>query len=276
MADLGEVLEIVGQLRGSDEEVWIQAWSALAKRLHNRADEADMHGKRITASTAYLRASTYWRCSLLYFSQFDDSRIREYALASAKCYRRYLELSGYPGEYVEIPYEASFLPGHFYKSPIAEEKAPLLIVTPGRDTWAQDTRWVCEGAIRIGIHCLTYDGPGQGYALRLNNLIFRHDWENVVSPLIDFALDKFSVIDSSRIALMGMSFGGYLSPRAAAFDKRIKVCIADPGNISWGVGIIDQLQRFRHLQPNELPQEVNNLVRDMPGSMVFRIRLKTS
>lgn len=234
----------------------------MAQRLQKQAEEADSKNNRVTASTAYLRASIYWRCSLLYFSHFNDSCMRDYALASSKCYECYLELSDYPGEYIEIPYEDSFLPGHFYRSPVAGDKAPLLIITPGRDTWAEDTRWVCDGAIRRGIHCLTYDGPGQGFALRLNNLTFRYDWENVVSPLIDFALEKFSGIGSLRIALMGMSFGGYLSPHAAAFDKRIKLYIADPGNISWGASIINQLQPFSNLQPHELPIEMRVLVGD--------------
>lgn len=237
MSDLGEVLEVVGQTKPGDEELWINAWSAMAQRLQHRAEKAERTGKRVTASTAYLRASTYWRASLMYFSHPNDSRIKENAHASSKCYERYLELSGYPGQYVKIPYENNFLPGHFYRSPVAGKKAPLLIITPGRDTWAEDTCWVYDAAIRRGIHCLVYDGPGQGYALRLNNLKFRHDWENVVTPVIDFAL-KLPGIDSSRIGLMGLSFGGFLVPRAAAFDKRIKVCIADPGNPSWGDSII--------------------------------------
>jgi hypothetical protein len=261
MSDLGEVLEVVGQLKASDEESWINAWGAMAQRLQDRAEKAERTDKRVTASTAYLRASTYWRASLMYFSYPNDSRISDYAHASSKCYERYLELSGYPGQYVKIPYENSFLPGHFYRSPVAGDNAPLLIITPGRDTWAEDTRWVYDGAIRRGIHCLVYDGPGQGFALRLNNLHFRHDWENVVRPVVDFAL-KIPGIDPSRIGLMGLSFGGFLAPRAAAFEKRIKVCIADPGNLSWGDSIIGALQTICNLQPHEIPSEMNNLVRD--------------
>lgn len=237
MSDLGEVLEVVGQIKPGDEEGWINAWGAMAQRLQSRAEEAERKDKLVTASTAFLRASTYWRASLMYFSYPDDPRMRDYAHASSNCYERYLELSGYPGQYVEIPYEDSFLPGHFYRSPVAGDNAPLLIITPGRDTWAEDTRWVYDGAIRRGIHCLVYDGPGQGFALRLNGLRFRNDWENVVRPVVDYAL-TIPGIDHSRIGLMGLSFGGFLVPRAAAFDKRIKVCIADPGNPSWGDSII--------------------------------------
>ena len=238
MSDLGEVYEVIGQLKSNDEECWINAWSAVAQRLQSRAEKADRAGKLITASSAYLRAATYWRASLMYFSHPDDARLRDYARASSKCYERYLQLSGYPGAYVEIPYENTFLRGHFYRSPVAAKKAPLLILTPGRDTWAEDTCWVYDAAIRRGIHCLVYDGPGQGFALRLNNLTFRPDWENVVGPVIDFALE-IPGIDASRVGLMGLSFGAFLSTRAAAFEKRLKVCIADPGSISWGESIIN-------------------------------------
>lgn len=197
----------------------------------------------------------------MFFSQPKDSRIRVYALASSKCYERYLELSDYPGKYVEIPYEDSFLPGHFYRSSVADDKAPLLIITPGRDTWAEDTRWVYDGAIRRGIHCLVYNGPGQGYALRLKNLHFRHDWENVVRPVVDFAL-IIPGIDLSRIGLMGLSFGGFLVPRAAAFDKRIKILITDPGNISWGASIINRLKIISKLPAFLRPSFMNILLKD--------------
>lgn len=261
MSDFGEVLEVVGQLKASDEDAWITSWSTMAERLQDRADVANRSGNLITASTAYLRASTYWRVSLMCFSDPDDSRMFDYSRNSSKCYERYLRLSGYPGQYVEIPYENNFLPGHFYRSPVAVDNAPLLIITPGRDTWAEDTRWVYEGAIRRGIHCLIYDGPGQGFALRLNNLRFRHDWESVMGAVIDFAIE-IPGIDPSRIGAMGLSFGGFLTSRAVAFEKRIKVCVVDPGNLSWGGTIINALQTFSNLPINEVPPQMRNLVKD--------------
>jgi len=259
MSDLGEILEVKGQLKPGDEERWINAWAAMAKRLQHRAEDAEAAEKRVSASTAYLRASTYWRASLMYFSHPGDPRVRDHSIASAQCYARYLELSGYPGKYVEIPYEGGILPGHFYRSPCAAEGAPLLILTPGRDTWAEDTRWVYDGAIRRGIHCLVYDGPGQGLSLRLHGLPFRLDWENVIKPVVDFAF-TIPAIDRSRIGLMGLSFGGFLSVRAAAFEKRIKLCISDPGTISWGGAII-----------NHFPTAVGHVLLGKRGDFLQRL-----
>ena len=37
---------------------------------------------------------------------------------------------------------------------------------------------------------------------------------------------------------MGLSFGGYLAPRAAAVDPRIHVLIADPGVLDWSASML--------------------------------------
>lgn len=238
MTDLGEVFEVIVQLEPNDEERWMRAWSSLAGSLQLRAEQSEQAGRQISAASAYLRAATYWRASLMYYSRVGDDRIREYARQSAACYAKYLVLSGYPGSYVEIPYDGTFLPGHFYRSPVAAARAPLLVLTPGRDTWAADTCWVFDAALRRGIHCLVYDGPGQGFALRLQDLHFRPDWEQVVAQVLDFGL-AIPGVDAERVGLMGLSFGAFLSVRAAAFEKRIKLCVADPGSLNWGASIIN-------------------------------------
>ena len=50
----------------------------------------------------------------------------------------------------------------------------------------------------------------------------------MVSPVVDFAL-KQKGVDPKKIALMGVSMGGYLAPRAAAFEPRLAACIANDG-----------------------------------------------
>ena len=59
-------------------------------------------------------------------------------------------------------------------------------------------------------------------------LTFRPDWEKVITPVLDFAL-KLPAVDPGRVALMGVSLGGLLAPRAAAFEKRIAALIANDG-----------------------------------------------
>lgn len=257
MADVGEVFEIVERFKNGLE--WIDSWSKMAEVLEKRADESNSN---VTKESAYLRASTYWRISLMYFNSIDDDRLSEYSKNSLECYHKYLEVSDIIGEYVEIPYEDTYLPAHYYKSPVAGENAPLMILTPGRDTFAEDTAWIYRQALKRGINCLVYDGPGQGFALRINGIPFRHDIENVITPIIDYCLNNFEGIDDENIILFGISFGGFLVPRAAIYDKRVKMCIVDPGNVNWGGAFADRLEMIQKIPEKIRPPQLNFMLED--------------
>jgi dienelactone hydrolase len=52
--------------------------------------------------------------------------------------------------------------------------------------------------------------------------------------VVDFA-HTLPDVDHEKIALMGVSLGGYLAPRAVAFEKRISALIANDGVYDYGV-----------------------------------------
>lgn len=261
MTDPSEVFETLGQMKSSSDHDWAIAWGNTAQKVQARADESYVQNKMVSASSAYLRAASYWRIALMNFSEEGDSMIVDFSKNSVFCYERYLQISGYPGEKIKIPYEGTFLPGHFYRSPVAKEKAPLMIITPGRDTWGEDTIWIYDEAIKRGFHCIVVEGPGQGTTLRLQGLKYRKDWESVITPVINYA-EGLSGIDMERIGLLGISFGGYLVPRAAAFDKRIKLCVTNPGNISWGASIAGAFRMVKKLPKFLRPSMMESMVKD--------------
>jgi pimeloyl-ACP methyl ester carboxylesterase len=52
----------------------------------------------------------------------------------------------------------------------------------------------------------------------------------VVTPVIDFVFGSYEgQCDLNRLALMGISMGGYLAARAAAFEHRVAACILNDG-----------------------------------------------
>ena len=55
--------------------------------------------------------------------------------------------------------------------------------------------------------------------MRTQGMHFTHEWEKPVKAVLDF-------FDLSDITIVGISLGGYLAPRAAAFDKRITKVVA--------------------------------------------------
>jgi alpha-beta hydrolase superfamily lysophospholipase len=113
---------------------------------------------------------------------------------------------------------------------------------------------------------LLFDGPGQGRALIKQGLYMRPDWENVVTPVIDFAL-TLPEVDAKRIVLLGWSFGGYLAPRAAAGEHRIAALIADPGQ--WDLGAAfkaalpfpeDQQAKFPNVDPSAVQPVLDQMM----------------
>ena len=98
----------------------------------------------------------------------------------------------------------------------------------GYDGTQEELRAHAMAATARGLNCLTFEGPGQGAVIREQGLGFRPDWEAVVTPVVDYVLG-LPTVDPERIALLGISFGGYLAPRAAAFEHRLAACIANGG-----------------------------------------------
>ena len=81
-----------------------------------------------------------------------------------------------------------------------------------------------------GMATLPFDGPGQGEAEY--DLPIRGDFEVPVKAVVDY-IESRPDLDASRVAIMGVSLGGYYAARAAAFEKRLKACLSLSGPYSW-------------------------------------------
>jgi predicted alpha/beta-fold hydrolase len=101
-----------------------------------------------------------------------------------------------------------------------------------------------------GYHVVTYDGPGQGAELIENGQVFRPDWETVLRAVMAWVQQQPNV-DSTKIAQLGISFGGYLGPRAASGVEGLAATIADPGQQSL-------LEEFRTRLPKFVAGQVPN------------------
>ncbi len=225
-SDLGEIVATGSTITEGDFESWFDGWDKRARRTLSRADESFSKGHLVSAREAYLRASTYFRMAEFYLhGNPEDPRIVSESQASQKAYDKAADLTGPTWERVEIPYEGTTLPGYFYKVDNSGEPRPTVIFHGGFDSSVEELYYYGGApANRRGYNCLTFDGPGQGSPMREQKLPFRYDWEKVVTPAVDYALSR-SDVDGSKLALIGMSLGGYLAARTVAFEHRFSACV---------------------------------------------------
>jgi len=224
-ADVGECLSTAYRIERGNFESWHTEWLKTAQRVQKYADDSLSSGHKVSAREGYLRASNYYRAAEFFLVDPEDPRILQTWDKSKECFTKAAELFSYKIESVEIPYEGTLLPGYFYTVDRSTNKRPILVVHGGFDSTLEELfTSVALPALQRGYNCLTFEGPGQGGVIRKMKLPFRFDWEKVVIPVMDYATSKKEV-DAEKIGLMGISMGGYLAARAAAYEHRISACI---------------------------------------------------
>ncbi|WP_028938557.1 alpha/beta hydrolase family protein [Pseudonocardia spinosispora] len=255
-SDFGEVVATASRITSGDYDSWHDAWLATAERVAAEAAGAATEGHPVSAKDGYLRASTYYRTAEFFLHDNpDDPRIAYAYRRAVDCFRAAVP----EAEPVEIPYEGTVLHGYFYRAEVAEgERRPVVVMHSGFDGAAEEMHFGgALAAVQRGYHVLSFDGPGQPSAIHLNKLTFRPDWEYVVGPVIDHLLATEPTVDPERIALLGVSLGGMLAPRAAAFEPRIAAVIALDGvydaarPVVSAFGDRDELYRRAHAERDD-------------------------
>ncbi len=234
-SDLGEVLATARNIGEGDEDAWLREWKNTAQRVHAIGSRALAAGHRVSAREALLRASNYYRTAEFYRRDdpANDPEVKLLSTLSRETFAQAATLMDTPVEAVRIPYQDTSLPGYLFLVDDSGTPRPTVIFTSGFDSTLEEVYFVvAAAALRRGYNVLAYDGPGQGAALREQALVFRPDWEAVVTPVVDYALTR-PEIAPDRIVLMGYSLGGYLTARAAAHEHRLAALVLDDGLYSY-------------------------------------------
>jgi alpha-beta hydrolase superfamily lysophospholipase len=241
-ADFGEVMTTVERVGDGDADAWHREWSATAERLEGAAVTSAERGHAVSAREAYLRAAHYHRAGFQpLYGEPVDPRLAEGFTREWDAFAAAAALFDPPLELVEIPFEGGSLPGVLARAATGGAPRATIVHTNGYDSDLIEMYFAhVPAALERGYDVLLFDGPGQGRNLIRDGLRMRPDWENVVRPVIDWAVERPDV-DTTRVVLAGWSFGGFLAPRAAAFEPRLAALVADPGQWDPGEGMLARL-----------------------------------
>lgn len=240
--DLQPMLDTVATLKGTEDEDWVPAWSAVAAPYEKAAEEALKRGDKAAARSAFIQAKTYYSLARFPSPYRSGSPICPPTMSKIKeesynkyleCFRRACELLDTPPEIIRIQRDGREAVSYLRLPPgaSAAKKVPAVLVMCGADMLKEDREKYAEGAMKEGMAALVVDAPGTGQTT------FDHAPEAVVAwqSALD-VLQKRPEIDGNRLGAFGVSRGGLWVMRLAAVDDRIKGLIScAPGGVGyWG------------------------------------------
>ena len=125
------------------------------------------------------------------------------------------------GEAIErflVPYEHAHLPAIRVPS-THPAKRGTIVIHGGFDSFIEEFYSLAVYFSSQGFDIIMFEGPGQGAALKKYGLPLTYQWEKPVKAVLDY----FHLDD---VTLLGISMGGWLCFRAAAYEPRIRRVIA--------------------------------------------------
>jgi len=238
--------EIAKQGEDVGTESFFSAWMTIANRVTALADEDSDRGHFLSAVEKYGRATAYYITAERMQSRHHEPRKQAYR-TMLNTFERMIVAGSLNCARVEIPYEGTSFPALFVRGQGSGPR-PCVVFCNGLDSVKEMIYLTIRDEFaKRGISCLMVDQPGVGEALRLGGLHAIAESERWAAAALDYLATRKDV-DHKRQGMMGWSLGGYYAPRAAAFEKRFRLCVAWGANHNWG-----ELQRRRLAKEGDRP-----------------------
>jgi alpha-beta hydrolase superfamily lysophospholipase len=234
-ADLGEAIAAASRVTPGDYGQWYEVWSHTARVALAAAEDAAARGQRPYAAGGFLRAAEYWR-QAYFFLRHDlaDQRVSRGYGQQREAFRKAARHLPFFVEELSISFDPAPLSGYVFRpGPEAGTGRPTVLFTGGFDSTAEENfKYGAHGAVELGWNAVVWDGPGQGGLLVDHGVPMRPDYETVLAPVVDWAVQQ-PYVDPRRLFLVGRSLGGYLAPRGASAEHRIAALVCDPGQFDF-------------------------------------------
>ena len=115
-----------------------------------------------------------------------------------------------------VPFAGAALPAYRFAAPRAKG---TLVVFGGYDSYIEEWFPMLLALRDAGYDVIAFEGPGQGGALEEFGLHLTPHWNEPVGAVLDHFAER-------DVTLIGLSLGGCLVIRAAAFEPRVRRAIA--------------------------------------------------
>lgn len=246
LIDIGLVLQAVDATTSGDAQSWYDAWVAVGDSLDQRAQQS-LATSTPTASALFLAASEAFDQSVSFVDGMadPDAVLLPTFRRHREMWDRFIATSGGRHLDVAVAYEGDSMPGYLLRPDASGTRRPTVVVTNGSDgalsgLWAT----IVKPCLNAGWNAFVFDGPGQQSMLFERDVPFRHDWEAVLTPVVDTLVTRDDV-DANALLAYAISQGGYWLPRALAFEHRFVGAVVDGGVVevarTWNANLPPEL-----------------------------------
>ncbi|MEI5993191.1 alpha/beta hydrolase family protein [Candidatus Enterococcus mansonii] len=202
--------------RVENPEDFIDVCLDIGDKAYKYAEKELALGHKETASTFFLNACGVYRVADYGLIEPNEEKLMVYKKVPDS-FMRGKELSIYDKVVkVEIPFEHATMPGYLTIPEDAPSDVPVVIVIAGATGYKEENYSLAHRYWERGFATLIFDGPGQGESMLFRGYTYTVDnFEKALKAAIDFIHADERVGD--KIALQGISYGGYLASRSACF-----------------------------------------------------------
>src|SRR5215204_347070 len=201
---------------------WDVAWTWAAQRFLGGGRVHQRGGQEgAVALSQHHAALAYHVAGMLVFD--DPRKIRALRASASSLYARSLPLLRPAVRRVEAPWRTAHLPGYLTLPENVSDPGPLVVLLNGTSTSKEETLSWGGAFLEQGLAVLALDWPGSGESSL--HVPPTPDCDDFLEGVI-VVVSGESVIDASRIGLVGFSLGGAVAALAAANDRRVGAIVA--------------------------------------------------
>ena len=175
---------------------WYETWTKMA-------EDAVKNQK-------WMHAAYYDRMAEFFLKSGDKKKEAAYKKCLEEFYKGFAQLS-LDFEQIKIPFENGYMKCIRMKP---QNPQKTILVCGGYDSFIEEFVLQVKTFADKGYDVVLFEGPGQGECIN-QKMYFRYDFEVPVRAVLDF-------LKIEECGIIGISWGGYFSVRASAFEKRIK------------------------------------------------------
>jgi pimeloyl-ACP methyl ester carboxylesterase len=201
----------------TNDDAMLQEMRDVSPCIHNYSEFVqkffELYEKAL--SGGYKLKAAHYLCVAEFYMINEDPQKQDFRKQFIALMRDHFHVAD--DQHYNVPYENGFLSAYRFTPQFPKG---TIVVFGGFDSYAEEMFKTVLAMKESGYDVVFFDGPGQGATLEDYHIPLTHEWEKPVKIILDY----FGLSD---VTLVGVSLGGYLVIRAAAYEKRIKRVVAD-------------------------------------------------